>query len=426
MVKYEVIDTIIEDLIKNGSDIPYVKELRDTSIDSVKKDRDLREVLKSITDDIEFLSSEFLEKENEFGTSLITGLSTGIYLRDENGDYKYTVIGGNQTRKDNTKVDFDTVFDVASITKLYTLLLAFKLEELGLLDLNAKVVDLNPEFKGLGDFALNDLIKLFGELRTEGNVAKASSYEEAYDIFKTLYLVSDDRTQVKYTDFGAMAIADTIEKVVSASLGKQMTYDEIMSKFLFEPLHLDSTMFRPKSDIASGNGYGGSLPHDPKSRALQGITGHAGIFTNSEDLMKLSEALFNKKAFNAEHLKRLSEKTFEGVPKGNLGMYLKHPDGYKITFNPPEFSRDSFTMQGWSGSIASFDLGNQIHNSLLVNAIEQDDKEKISNDKPKGFASTMEEYQIEVIKRVMLIYVIKKYYSKYCNLNEEIEVHKTI
>ena len=68
-----------------------------------------------------------------------------------------------------------------------------------------------------------------------------------------------------------------------------MKYDDIMFEFLFKPLMIDSTTFKPDPEKASGNANDLGLPHDPKSRNLGGVTGHAGIFTNSEGLDNLKK-----------------------------------------------------------------------------------------------------------------------------------------
>ena len=421
------VDTILNGLLNSGSNITYLSELRDKSIEELSKDRDLREVLGGIAKDVEELTTMFLEGKNEFGTNFITGISTGIYLPDyENGSYKYTVLGGTTSRENPTLVDNDTLFDVASITKLYVLVLTFKLEELGLLDLNIPVKDLNPDFQNLGDFTLNDLIRLHGEYRTDGNVAQAESYEEAWQRLKTLYLLKDDRTKNTYNDFGPIVLGNTIEKVISAKLGRNMTLDEIMNEFLFIPLFVNSSKFKPGIVNIAGNANNIGMPHDPKSRNLGGVVASAGIFTNSEGLMGLADGIFDGKYLNEEHVKRLGETTFEGSIKGNMGVYLKDKD-LSTTYTPGEFANGSFSHQGWTGSVASYDPYNKIHNNILVNAIEKnDDPEKLKNNKPLGFRNAFGLYQSELVKRIMLMYVVKKYYNKYCNYTEDIEVAHTL
>lgn len=431
------IDKIIDELISSGSQIDYLQELKNRSLKITKRDIDLDEALSGIAKEIKEQTEIFLNQKNNFETNFISGISSCIYFPDfkNNGEYKLKIIGGTTARSKSLKVNESTLFDVASITKLYTLILLFKLEELGLIDLNAKVSDVNPDFQNLEDFTLNDLVRLHGELKTHGNITQAKTQEEAYEILKTLYLTSNSREENKYTDFGAIVIADTIEKVISNKLGKEMTFEDIMYEYLLNPLNLYQTDFHPMNYNISGNGNKRRLVHDPKARILGGALGHAGIFVSSDDLAKLSKSLYSVNYYkHAElkkiHLDKLGEIKFPNSAqsnKGNLGIYVKHPMGWDKSFTPPEFSIGSFSHQGWTGSVATFDPNNLIHNNILVNAIYKDeDKDKVRNDKPIGFGVAFEEYQKQITRNIMLMYVVKQYYNRYCNVKENINVVKYI
>ena len=427
----DYIDDILKSLVNSGSIFDENKHeletLKKYALDVTKKDRGLDEVLSSIASDIERDTKIFLSKKSEFDMPFISGISTMVYLPDYsgNGSYKYKIIGGTKDRNGLEEIDENTLFDVASITKLFSLILIFKLEELGLLDLNTPVKDMNPDIQGLEDYTINDLIRLCGELRTDGNVATASSYEEAYERLKTVYLVSNDRTKHKYTDFGALVIGDTIEKVISNYLGKEMKYDEIMNEYLFKPLYINNSTFTPSIINITGNTLNDGLPHDPKSRNLLGKTAHAGLFTNSEDITKLADGLFDKGYLNEDHVNRLGETTLEGFAKGNLGVFLKQKD-WTATYTPPYFSDGSFSHQGYTGGIVAFDPNNKIHNNILVNAIADAPSEELFNCKPLGFKSAFGAYQSEITKKIMLMYVAKKYYNKYCKVKEDISETKLI
>ena len=79
---------------------------------------------------------------------------------------------------------------------------------------------------------------------------------------------------------------------------------------------------------------------------------------------------------STKNLSRLGEITFSNAKqgnKGNLGIYVKHPLGFDKTFTPPDFSTGSFSHQGWTGALATFDPTNKLHQSILVNAIYNND-----------------------------------------------------
>lgn len=421
MNKFDAVDEILENLVNSGSVINYLKELRSKSIDLINKDLDLKETLYEIANDIQFCTLMFLNAKNEYNINFISGISTGIYL-PYNGSYKLKIFGGTTKRNGNEFINEDTLFDIASITKLYTLVLLFKLEELGLIDLNKKISDINPDIQGLEDYTLNDLIRLHGILRTKGNVATSTSFEEAYEKFKTVYLLDNSRENNTYTDFGAMVIADTIEKVLSNYFNKEMKIDEIMNRFLFIPLGIKNTTYTPGTINIAGNNNDFGLPHDPKSRILGGKVGHAGLFTNSEDLMKLSLGIMDGKYLNKNSVSRLGEITFDGSSRGNLGIFVKHLGCLEQTYTPQEYSTGSFSHQGWTGGVATFDINNKIHNNILVNAIyNSDNQSEILNDKPIKYKKEFIKYQSEISKRIMLMYVVKKYYNKYIGYSECIE-----
>lgn len=432
------VEQIIVELEQKGGTINDLENFKSQALDLVSRKASLISAMDEIADNIKKETEKILNKKNKDEISLVTSLSTGIYLPDfENGGYKLKIIGGNKSRDNDAKIDEETIFDVASITKLFTLILLFKLEEIGLINLDDRIVDINPDFPNLEDYTFNDLIRLHGVLRTDGNVAAASSEAEAYERLKTLYLETNDKTQNSYTDFGAIVISDTLEKVISKTLHRDLSFADIMDMYLLKPLGLEHTQFNPKTENVSGNGYDSKLVHDPKARILGGAVGSAGIFTNSDDLAMLSKNLYTINNVNQElflskkNLARLGEITFPNSKqsnKGNLGIYVKHPLGLAKTYTPSEFSTGSFSHQGWTGSLSTFDPNNQIHQSILVNAIyKDDDSDKVKNDKPVGFGLAFDEYLEKVTIDTMLMYLVKLYYTRYSNgKNIAVDVEETI
>ena len=82
------------------------------------------------------------------------------------------------------------------------------------------------------------------------------------------------------------------------------------------------------------------------------------------------------------------------------------------------FSTGSFSHQGWTGALATFDPNNQIHQSILVNAIyESDDKDKVRNDKPVGYGGRFDKYLATLTDDTMIMFIAKKYFDTYINKN---------
>lgn len=436
MKREEKIENILNDLVKSGSNISYLEELKKDSLELLKKDISLSELMDDIAKNLKEVSLEFLNGKNDFDINYISGISSCIYLPsfDGSGEIKLKFIGGNKSRNFDIKVNEHTMFDVASITKLFTLVLAFQCENIGF-DLNAKVKDVNPDYD-LDDFTFNDLIRLCGELRTKGNVAQAHSKEEAYAILKTLYLNSNTREENRYTDFGAIVLGESLVKFLNNKFNYQWSLIDWMKTLIFYNINMGHTKFNPNDPNISGNGNSLKV-HDPKARILGGAVGSAGIFSTSDDLARLAKSLFSVNYMNdeiekfgtlgltREQLGRFGEITYPNANqcnKGNLGIYVKHPLGFAKTYTPSEFSTGSFSHQGWTGSVATFDPNNLIHQNILVNAIyESDNKDLVRNDKPVGFGSAFDEYLKQITINTVLMYVAKKYYNTYCNSKEDVD-----
>lgn len=437
MDKEKRIDDILKNLIKKGSEISYLKELKQKCIKIISKDQSLADAMNECNKEIIDATEEFLLAKNIYSINYISGISSCLYFPDfnNNGEYIFKIIGGTRKRDKNEKIDESTKFDIASITKLYLLILLFRLEELDIINLNDKINSINPHFPYLEDFTFNDFIRLHGKLRTKGNITQANSREEAYQMLKTIYLVSNSREENTYTDFGSIIISDTLEYVISNKWGRNVGFSEIMYYYLLKPLNLLDTTFNPYSLNLSGNENDYGFVHDPKSRILGGAVGSAGLFTTSGDLASLAKSLFsinyiNPRFISRKYLDRIGETTFPYAlqcNKGNLGVYVKHPSGLLKTFTPSEFSNGSFSHQGWTGSVVTFDPNNLIHHNILVNAIyESNNPEEIKNDKPIDFNIAFRKYQQQLTASTMLMYILKKYYNKYYNDKEDIKQIKLI
>lgn len=423
MSREENIDQILNELVERGSQIDYLNELRKKSLELASKDFDLDEVLSHIAKDIKEQTEIFLNQKNNYETNYISGISTCIYLPDfdNNGEYKLKIFGGKGSRSKSLKINEQTLFDISSITKLYTLILLFNLEQQGLIDLNSKISEVNPDFSNLNEVTINDLISFYSELNTTMDINCASSPSMLYKILKTTF-VSNKGTEDS-TDISALILSDTIEQIVSKNTGKDMSFEDIMYEYLLNPLNLFQTQFNPISYNLSGNGNKQRFVQDHKAKLLGGAIGSAGLFATSEDLTHLAKSLYvvnyaNRGLLKKHNLDRLGQNNQNY--RGNLGLCVK-------PFSPSEFSKGSFSKQAYNGSFVSFDPNNLIHSSILVNAVyNNSDKDLSKDDKPIGFDIAFEEYKLQIIKNIMLMYIAKQYYNKYCNVKEDINVTKYI
>ena len=398
-------------LLDNGCDYEDLNKLLPKFRKNIEKPLDC--VVSDVIEEVKLETKKFLEKRNELDETYLEGISTCIYIPDKiKGDLKLEFFSG----KDNSDNDISiaTHYDVASITKLFTLILTFKLVDEGYFNLTDRVCQLDHRFRGLEDFTINDLLLLTGEYQTDGRIQDGKDIEDANRILETIKLKSNDRSKNIYNDFGAIVLAKVIEKVFSEKEGKEYSFDEIMKKYV--TTMMDNTYFNRNEIITSGvagNGNKNGLVHDPKTRALGGVSGAAGIFTTTDDLALLADQLFAvnyrkmKSLLTKDELIKIGTMTFpnsEQNNKGLLGMYQKNPNRDKKWLAPLVYGDNTFTAQGFTGAAATYDFRNNIHNSFLVNSIKDG-----SSKKPDGFIDEFKKYQYFIVGKTMELLVARRY-----------------
>jgi len=444
MNKIQVIDEILQDFVNKGSSINTINSIRPTIISIIEniKDQEPEEIIQPIIHKIEKATDHFLHQKNDKDINLIYGISSSI-LASGKDDWKLLFYGGKTNYDGLHDIDENTPFDMASVTKLYTLILKDKLVEEGYFKDSDKISDLLPEFVNMEDFTLEDLSLLCGELRTNGRIDDSKDANEALKLLKQVYLHSNDRTQNKYTDLGAIITAIVMTEMFNRINGSNYNLHEILSDLIFSKYEMSNTMFKPKKEIiVAGNGNNENLVHDPKARILGGIAGSAGLFTTPDDQMKFASALFKGNTseydfindpVSPENIRKYSTITFPNSPqsnKGHFGIYVKNPEPAKF-FCPQDYSDSTFVHAGWTGSYVAFDPANQIHNSIFTATVRPDIvkqikgqgnfQEYIVNDKPKGWMDGFHIYQDTITQNTLIIKVLKEYLTR-CYEDSKIDI----
>ena len=265
-------------------------------------------------------------------------------------------------------IKYDTEYDIASVTKLFTLILVLNYIDNKVFNLNDKICDIDSNFKYL-DYTILDLIKMSGLIITDKRIDEANDYKEGLNRLYSVYPINYDKTVNNYTDIGFMVLSKLVENINGKS------FNDIMIDFYRKY----GIRINQMNNII-GHGYNDCLPHDPKARIMNGMIGSAGIFINSFNMNKFAFELFNYDLISKDNLYALSNKLFEynHDNKGIAGIYIKHPLGICKTSTPNEYSKYAFSHQGYTGSCAIFDPLLKIHNSILVDAIKDNNKKDIN------------------------------------------------
>ena len=201
---------------------------------------------------------------------------------------------------DSSAVDPEnTLFDVASLTKVVgSATAAAILIDRGDLRLDDPVRRYLPEFRGEGkeDVTISQLLSHSSGLPSGlWLYGSASSSDEALTTILEHRLMRPPGTDVVYSDLGIILLAEIVERMAGQRI------DRFLAEQLFIPLGLSNTMYLPPWSLR-----GRVVPtvgenerpypligviHDANAFRLDGIAGHAGIFSTAADLAVFSEMM---------------------------------------------------------------------------------------------------------------------------------------
>jgi beta-glucosidase-like glycosyl hydrolase/CubicO group peptidase (beta-lactamase class C family) len=172
----------------------------------------------------------------------------------------------------------------------------------------------------------------------------------------------------KYSDLGFILLGNIIERVSYNQLNKLS--DSILYKPLgantlgYLPLHkFNKNIIAPtENDTIFRKQLIQGYVHDPTSAMVGGISGHAGVFSNANDLGKLMHIFLNKGSYGGqEYFKSSTVTLFTSRPienNGNrraLGFDKPEPDSTKISPVSRYCSDESFGHTGFTGTMTWVD-----------------------------------------------------------------------
>ncbi|MFJ2296622.1 serine hydrolase [Streptomyces sp. NPDC087894] len=214
----------------------------------------------------------------------------------------------------------DTVFDLASVSKLFTSILAVQQIERGALELEAPVASYLPDFAGGGkqDITVRQLLT-----HTSGFRAWIPLYSEPTREGKLRMLwdevpASPPGTAYLYSDLNLISLQLILEKITGR------TEDTLLRDEITAPLGMHRTRYNPpaswKTKIAATEdarlpwsglerGLVWGEVHDENAYSLGGVAGHAGVFSCAWDLAVLARTLLNGGSYGSARI--LSEKSVE-------------------------------------------------------------------------------------------------------------------
>jgi beta-glucosidase-like glycosyl hydrolase/CubicO group peptidase (beta-lactamase class C family) len=321
--------------------------------------------------------------------------------------------------KDNM-VNSTTKYDLASLTKiLVTLPLIMKLYDNNVLSIDSKLGELLPSYKesNKSEFTIKEMLSHFAYFQawipfykqtidsTTGKL-KSNLYRNNIDenfslkINNNIHLISTYKDTIlnqikeselideryKYSDLPYIILQQYIEDYYSENL------DNLSRKYFFNSIGANSFMFNPANSISIENiapteidsyfrnqevvGY----VHDMAAAMLGGVSGHAGLFGNSNDVAKIMQMYIQNGNYGGiQYLKPETINTF------NTCNYCSEGNRRGIGFDKPQLedegptcgcvSMNSFGHSGWTGTYAWADPDEEIVYIFLSNRSYPNDPE---------------------------------------------------
>jgi serine-type D-Ala-D-Ala carboxypeptidase len=319
-------------------------------------------------------------------------LIPGAVIEIEKGDNVYRKAFGFAERNDDqnkpllhpVRMTSDCLFDLASLTKVVgTTTSIMLLVDRGVIKVDDRVGKYLPAFD-MGEkkeITIRHLLTHTAGLITWYPLFyRAHNKQQAYKLIDDLPLAFPVGKSRHYSDLGFILLGEIIEKVSG------MPLDQFDKKNVFIPLGMLHTTYKPLASgrfskfaaTSHGNPYETRMVHDtslgfvfPEINpdqwngwrtytlrgevndgnawyALNGVSGHAGLFSTVDDLQKLINMLMNKGRVGGKQL--ISEKT--------VNMFLKQDEfknGLGWMMDPAEpFMKDapsgSFGHTGFTGT----------------------------------------------------------------------------
>ncbi|WP_033292937.1 serine hydrolase domain-containing protein [Amycolatopsis jejuensis] len=206
----------------------------------------------------------------------------------------------------------DTIFDLASISKLFTSIAALQLTEQGKLDVNAPVTSYLPEFAANGkqDVTVEQLLTHTSGFDADPSPSLWAGYPDIPARRKAILdspLKNPPGSTYLYSDLNLLTLGLLIEKLSGKPLD-QVVHDRITA-----PLGMTDTGYNPpaaKLDRIAATEYETTPPrglvrgqvHDENAWALGGVAGHAGVFSTAGDLAVLCQAILNGGSYRGHRI----------------------------------------------------------------------------------------------------------------------------
>ncbi|WP_237771626.1 serine hydrolase domain-containing protein [Kribbella sp. ALI-6-A] len=228
----------------------------------------------------------------------------------------------------------DTIFDMASVSKLFTSIVVLQQVEKGRVALDAPIAQYVPEFAANGKQAITVRQAL---THTTGLPSWLPLWSAQPDPASRMQMAltakptSAPGTTYLYSDLNLIALGEVAHRVSGKTL------DKLVADGITKPLQMKDTGYNPdpkKKPRIAATEFQASPPrgmvwgsvHDENAWSLDGVAGHAGVFSTADDLAVLAQAFLNGGSYRHARILKESSVTAmitnfnQGFPGNDHGL----------------------------------------------------------------------------------------------------------
>jgi CubicO group peptidase (beta-lactamase class C family) len=276
-------------------------------------------------------------------------------------------------------VAIDSLFDLASITKLFTATAVLALFDQRRLSLDDPIINRVPEFAGADERRARVTVRQL--LAHTSGLPAHVNFRDELGAGAVIARVCSTPLQaapgtVTYSDLGFMVLGETVARVVGQPL------DVAMGALVCKPLGVQAVFRPPRAQISrmvctERDDWRQRLlvgeVHDQNCWAMGGVAGHAGLFGTVEDVARLAEMYRNAGATETDRV--LSRPTAQEATREQavgiderrgLGWALKAGDHHSCG---AMLSGNSFGHTGYTGTSVWVDPERELTVVLLTNRV---------------------------------------------------------
>jgi CubicO group peptidase (beta-lactamase class C family) len=296
-------------------------------------------------------------------------------------------------------VNAETLFDLASLTKLFTTTAFMTLVEQGNVSLDDPVRNVLPEFSGerpikpyenpldwgktisvtdQPGMVNADLVTFRNLLAHNSGLPAWRAFKDQPDAESAIRLALDTffsyptGERVVYSDVGLILLGLAVSRLTGMPLDKTIHQRVIGPLGLGAPFQPAAPLPFPKNIAPTefckwrGRRIIGEV-HDESAWRLGGVAGHAGLFAHARDVAAFGQSFLDASLLRRETISEMTrlQAQFENTRRG-LGFALWSPDP-EASSNP--FSRATFGHTGFTGTCLWIDPSPALVVALLTNDV---------------------------------------------------------